>query len=563
MQGFFIEGSKVMANDKIQAFFETMVPMVQEDMKRSGILASVTLAQEIVESGWLTSELTVNACNIHGMKAELSGNTWPGSTWNGEVYKKETAEQREDGTYYTVVADFRKYNSLQESVADHSAYLSGARDDNGNLRYAGIIGEKDPRTAFTIIKNGGYATSLDYVDKLMDKVDKYNLTQYDNVKSEGENMKAVKIMLDAGHKGLENQSPANKAYYESVFSFKFANMLKADLEAYGFTVGVTRNTRGQDMDLQARGKAAAGYDLFISIHSNAVGSGVNNSVDYPVAITMVENDKTSIDEVSRSVGEIMARVVERVMDTNQAARTYTKQSSNDRDGNGIKDDEYYGVLQGAKIAGVPGIILEHSFHTNTRATSWLLNDDNLKIMADAEAAALAEYYGMKKKESQEQEKEQEQEATWYRVRKSWEDATSQIGAYRVKDNAIKNCPEGYTVYGDKGAVIYSNAKEDQKANKWYRVRKEWKDAGSQKGAYKVYDNAVNNCPAGYAVFDDNGNELYRMEQSVEYKVKSGDTLSQIAKKYGTTVKRIVEVNKTKYPKIKANYIMTGWRLTIK
>ena len=45
--------------------------------------------------------------------------------------------------------------------------------------------------------------------------------------------------------------------------------------------------------------------------------------------------------------------------------------------------------------------------------------------------------------------------------------------------------------------------------KFYRVRKSWADAASQLGAYTVLDNAKENCPAGYAVFDWNGKEVYR------------------------------------------------------
>lgn len=553
-----------MADTKIQAFFDRMVPLAVADMKKSGVLASVTLAQAILESGWGTKELAVNANNFFGMKTQLSGNTWPGSTWNGGVYEKETAEQRKDGRYYTIVAPFRKYQDVAQSVADHSAYLTGALDDKGNLRYAGLKGEKDARKALTIIKQGGYATSQDYVEKLMLRIEKYNLTQYDNVKSEGENMKEVKIMLDAGHYGKYNRSPAVPEYYESDFAFKFTNMLKAALEAYGFTVGTTRKDQAKNLGLTDRGKAAAGYDLFISIHSNAVGS-VNNSVDYPVAITMVDDDKVTIDEVSKAVGEILAQVVAATMGTSQSARTYTKLSANDRDGNGIKDDEYYGVLHGAKLVRVPGIILEHSFHTNAKAAAWLLVDSNLQAMAAAEAAALANYYGMKKQESQEPEQPQQPQATatWYRVRTSWDNAASQIGAYRVKDNAVKNCPDGYTVYGDKGEVIYKNKTIDTNANKWYRVRKSWEDKDSQLGAYKVYDNAVNNCPTGYAVFDDNGNVLYRNVAAVEHVVKSGDKLGLIAKKYGTTVDKIVSDNKGKYQQITANYIRVGWKLVIK
>lgn len=47
-----------------------------------------------------------------------------------------------------------------------------------------------------------------------------------------------------------------------------------------------------------------------------------------------------------------------------------------------------------------------------------------------------------------------------------------------------------------------------------------------------------------------------------HKVVSGDTLSAIARKNGTTVEKIVAVNKSKYPKITANYIVVGWTLTI-
>ena len=552
-----------MASEKIQKFLDTMVPIVREDMRKTGILASLTLAQEIVESGWLTSELALNANNPHGMKAELSGNDWPGSTWNGEVYEKETAEQREDGTYYSVVAPFRKYGNLQDAVADHSSYLAGARKEDGSLRYPGIVGEKDAATAVRIVANGGYATSQSYEEKLLERIIKYNLTQYDNVESEGESMgqqEVIKIMLDQGHFGKSNRSPAVPAYYESDFTFKFGNMLAAELKTYGFKVGLTRKEQAKDLALQSRGKAAAGYDLFISIHSNAVGSGVNNSVDYPVAITMLNNDWVNIDEKSKAIGEILAKVVAEVMETNQAARTYTKQSGEDRNGNGIYDDEYYGVLHGAKQVGVAGLILEHSFHTNTRATEWLLNNSNLERMAKAEAEALAKYYGMTKETKPQ---EPAQPATWYRVRKSWNDAGSQLGAYKVKDNAIKNCPDGYTVYGENGVVIYANKTEDASANKWYRVRKSWNDAGSQLGAYKVYDNAVVNCPPGYAVFDDKGAVLYRMVAEVEYIVQNGDTLGEIAKKYGTTVDKIVEANRKKYTTIKRNFIRTGWKLTIK
>lgn len=87
------------------------------DMKKSGILASVSLAQFILESGYGKSELAQNANNIFGMKCSLSGNTWSGSAWDGKSkYTKKTQEQHTDGSYETITADFRKYPCMREDL---------------------------------------------------------------------------------------------------------------------------------------------------------------------------------------------------------------------------------------------------------------------------------------------------------------------------------------------------------------------------------------------------------------------------------------------------------------
>lgn len=46
--------------------------------------------------------------------------------------------------------------------------------------------------------------------------------------------------------------------------------------------------------------------------------------------------------------------------------------------------------------------------------------------------------------------------TWYRVRISWDDEKSQIGAYELPENAKKNCPAGYSVYDESGNAVYTN-----------------------------------------------------------------------------------------------------------
>ena len=154
-------------------------PLFTADQKKSGVLASVSLAQFILESGWGKSGLTQKANNAFGMKKNLSGNTWPGSTWDGKsVISMKTGEETEDGKPYTITAEFRKYDCIEDSIADHSAYLTGAKNGD-ELRYAGLKGCKKYKQAAQIIKDGGYATSTSYVKALCDIIKEYSLTDYE------------------------------------------------------------------------------------------------------------------------------------------------------------------------------------------------------------------------------------------------------------------------------------------------------------------------------------------------------------------------------------------------
>ena len=204
----------------------------------------------------------------------------------------------------------------------------------------------------------------------------------------------IKIMIDAGHAGsFFNASPVVPGYYESAQMWKLSQKLKTALEAYGFEVGLTRQTIDEDPELTERGRRAKGYDLFISLHSNAAAS---EKPDAPWLIHFLPDGKTGIDEVSSEVAHALGDVVSRVMGVSDPFY-YTKGVNFDRDGNGYIDDEYYGVLFGAKSVGVPGVIIEHSFHTNRKAAEWLLDETNLERLAEAEAEALARYYKVEDK----------------------------------------------------------------------------------------------------------------------------------------------------------------------
>lgn len=156
------------------------------NQKTTGILACVSMAQFILESGYGKSELAQNANNCFGMKTSLSGNSWSGSSWDGKsVYTKKTQEQNDDGSMVTITADFRKYSCVEDSITDHAAYLLGAMNGS-KKRYEGLAGCTDYKKAVQLIKDGGYATSHTYVQNLCSIIERWNLTQYDVAKaSEG------------------------------------------------------------------------------------------------------------------------------------------------------------------------------------------------------------------------------------------------------------------------------------------------------------------------------------------------------------------------------------------
>ena len=190
----------------------------------------------------------------------------------------------------------------------------------------------------------------------------------------------VKICIDAGHWGSYNQSPSDSEYFESKAMWQLQEFLCSRLNELGVQTVKTRTLPELDLPLEQRGERAEGCSLFLSLHSNAVaGNTVRDDIDYPVAYVSISGEADDI-------GLRLAQCVEQTMSTVQKARIEHKRGSSGKD--------YYGVLRAAQSKGVPGVILEHSFHTNSRSVRWLGQSDNLRLLADREAKLIAEYFGV-------------------------------------------------------------------------------------------------------------------------------------------------------------------------
>lgn len=146
-------------------FIDRVGKLATVDMQSSSILASLTIAQAILESGWGKSGLTSKANALFGIKATTA--------WKGKVYNCKTQECFDGKNYVTIDGCFRAYSTWEDSVKDHSAFLTGLS------RYKDVVGERDYKKACKAIHAAGYATSPDYANKLINLIEQYDLTKYD------------------------------------------------------------------------------------------------------------------------------------------------------------------------------------------------------------------------------------------------------------------------------------------------------------------------------------------------------------------------------------------------
>lgn len=97
----------------------------------------------------------------------------------------------------------------------------------------------------------------------------------------------------------------------------------------------------------------------------------------------------------------------------------------------------------------------------------------------------------------------------YRVRTSWDNAKSQVGAYKSLESAKLVCDArtGYYVFNSAGEIVYPT---NTYSSDIYRIRMTWEDAKTQKGAYKSLAGAKEVCDTlpGYSVFDSKGKRVY-------------------------------------------------------
>ena len=211
--------------------------------------------------------------------------------------------------------------------------------------------------------------------------------------------KKLLVVIDPGHTGNTYNAGAVKGYYESKAVYDLSLYEKAALEKRGIDVILTRE-RNQDPGLYERGQMAVkngrGYAnvVFESNHSNAF-----NGKAYGVTIIRSAHLPSSEKLANRMIDAIV-----KVMKPSTGI-TYNRGVTTKTQSNGA---DWYGVIRGAVSGEVSqkhaqngpvhyDYIVEHGFHDNQKECQFLSKQENLKAIAEAKAAVIADYFGISDK----------------------------------------------------------------------------------------------------------------------------------------------------------------------
>ena len=189
----FIQIGWAQNNPTTIAYITQYKAIAIKEMKRTGVPASITLAQAILESNSGESNLAKNHNNHFGIKCK--------SDWTGaKTYQDDDAKQE----------CFRAYDAAEVSFKDHSNFLK----NRPNYVDLFLLDPVDDTAWAYGLKKAGYATASDYPKKLLKIIDDYELAQYNFPELENEieteEAPVKKVIVDTVVNKVVNDAPVNK-----------------------------------------------------------------------------------------------------------------------------------------------------------------------------------------------------------------------------------------------------------------------------------------------------------------------------------------------------------------
>ena len=375
--------------------------------------------QRIVVS--MTQEIK-NADEIELQVFDENGNVenWPVSKQIGNTYLFEKNYQTNNftGIYYVKTLIAKNHNDIIfldittiGTVAQFGVnkQYSGIEDlelvfgDDSGGKNASIDIEAD---VVTIGENGetkaqeDIVTALKTVSEEIEKTSVNTLSAVralNDVESRGKN---IVVALDPGHDANDAGAQAN-GLKEEVLTLKIANYCKQELEMYdGVSIYMTRTgaacpynckSAGECIKKRVEDASKAGAKIFVSFHLNAATPAANGAEVIVPNHSWKPNVGIESEKLAREIlDELVALGI-------KERRIYSKNAT---DGDTYEDGsiaDYFSVPYRCKEYGIPGIIIEHAFITNSSDVNNFLNSEvKLKKLGVADATGIAQYLKLKR-----------------------------------------------------------------------------------------------------------------------------------------------------------------------
>ena len=210
----------------------------------------------------------------------------------------------------------------------------------------------------------------------------------------------IVVVLDPGHDASHAGARANGLNEEDL-TLKIAQYCKEELEQYsGVVVYMTRNSAAcpypgtssvTDNQNRVAYAKSVGADIYVSIHLNSnSNTGVKGAeVYYPNS-----HYNSSIGAQGANLATQITRQLAALGLSNRGIKIKNSEDSTLYPDGSLAD--YYAVIRNSKLAGFPGVIIEHAFLTNASDAAFLRSEENLKKIGVADATGIANYLGISK-----------------------------------------------------------------------------------------------------------------------------------------------------------------------
>ena len=340
----------------------------------------------------------------------------------------------------------------------------------------------------------------------------------------------IVVALDPGHDSSHAGAQAG-GLQEEVLTLKIANYCKQELEQYsGVTVYMTRTdascpnpgstSSGDDIGRRVNAAADAGAQIFVSFHLNSSTSSAANGAEI-----IIPNQSWKPDVAAD--GNALAReILDELVALGLNERSiYSKDTTVGETYDDGSISDYFAVQIYSKERGIPGIIVEHAFMSNSSDVNNFLNSETgLKKLGVADATGIAQYLGLSKGR--------------------WETDSKGNKYYYENGRKVTGGKQigGYWYYFDlQTGVMYKNQWRDKNGQKFYydesghlasnsglkidghwyyfgssgaMYRSQWRDKGSQRFYYDENGHLVSNTElqiGGYWYYFGSSGAMYRLQ----------------------------------------------------